>query len=136
MIPRQQDAIEFSSEQIVSDIPVGVYSPGFAPVSAEMLEGIVRRIVSGVQPEKIILFGSYACGNPTADSDLDLLVIMETSSRPAERVVAVSRLLRPRPFPMDIIVRTPQEISNALEKHDDFTQEIMLHGKILYERNQ
>jgi predicted nucleotidyltransferase len=109
---------------------------GFAAVSVELLEEIVRRIVHGVQPEKIILFGSYAFGNPTPDSDLDLLVIVNTEDRPPERTLAVSRLLRPRPFPMDILVRTPQEVAIELEKEGDFMQEVISQGMVIYERNE
>jgi uncharacterized protein len=113
----------------------GVRPPGFAPVSQEMLDEIVRRIVTALHPEKIILFGSYGYGHPSQDSDLDLLVIMETDARPAGRYLAVSRLLRPRPFPVDILVRTPDEVSTALDKGDSFIHEIMTKGRLLYERS-
>jgi uncharacterized protein len=130
----EQTTIKFSSELRGMKIPAGVNPPGFGAVTVEMLENIVQRIVSGVQPEKIVLFGSYAAGNPNPDSDLDILVIMETSSRPAERVLSVTRLLRPRPFPMDILVRTPQEIVDLLEAGDGFIREVMQQGKVLYEQ--
>ncbi len=110
-----------------------VQPPGFSPVTVGLLQNILQRIVAGVQPEKIILFGSYAYGNPTPDSDMDLLIIMDTTERPAERILAISRLLRPRPFPMDILVRTPAEINKALEIGDSFIQEIITKGKVLYE---
>jgi hypothetical protein len=58
---------------------------------------------------------------------------MSTNERPAERVLAISRLLRPRPFPIDILVRTPYEISTALEQKDFFIQEILTGGKVLYD---
>lgn len=112
----------------------GVQPPGFAPVTEEALAEIVRRAVAEVQPEKIILFGSYAYGTPSNDSDVDLLVVMNTDASPAERYLAVSRLLRPRPFPLDILVKTPMEIAHALEKGDNFIQEIVTHGRVLYER--
>lgn len=63
-----------------------------------------------------------------------LLVIMETSDRPAERYLAVSRLIRPRPFPLDILVKTPAEIARALERGDFFMREISARGHTLYER--
>jgi predicted nucleotidyltransferase len=113
----------------------GVQPPGFAPVTTEILDEIVRRIVAALRPEKIILFGSYVYGQPSADSDLDLLVIMETNARPVDRYLAVSRLIRPRPFPLDILVRTPQEISQALAKGDFFIREIVTQGRVLYERS-
>jgi predicted nucleotidyltransferase len=81
-----------------------------------------------LRPQKIILFGSYAYGNPTPDSDVDLLVVMETKASRKERFLAVSRLLMPRPFAVDIIVRTPQEIETALKRNDFFIDEIMSQG--------
>ena len=83
-----------------------VQAPGFAPVTKGTLNEIVRRIVRVLRPEKIILFGSYGYGAPTNDSDVDSLVIMETNDRPADRYLAVSRLIRPRPFPLDILGST------------------------------
>jgi predicted nucleotidyltransferase len=112
----------------------GVRPPGFSPVTEQALSDIVQRIVNKLHPEKIILFGSYGYGSPTEDSDVDLLVIMETSSRPADRYLAVSRLLRPRPFPLDILVKTPDEISQALDKGDFFIRKLVSKGQTLYER--
>jgi len=112
----------------------GVHPPGFAPVTHRALNEIVHRIVTELEPEKIILFGSYGYGTPTDDSDVDLLVIMGTDSRPAERYLAISRLIRPRPFPLDILVKTPDEIAQALDKGDFFIREIITQGRLLYER--
>jgi len=103
------------------------------PVS-ETLPKAVKRIVRALHPEKIILFGSYAAGTPTADSDVDLLVVMDTTAPRRARSWAVSRLLIPRPFPVDILVRTPDEIEKALQKGDFFIKEILTTGKVLYER--
>ena len=117
-------------------LSAGMHPAGFPPLTGEVLESIVQRIVRQLQVEKIILFGSYSNlnGSPTPDSDIDLLIIMETSKPLPERILAVSRLLRPRPFPMDILVRTPQEISALLESGDGFFQEIMTLGKTIYDR--
>jgi predicted nucleotidyltransferase len=107
-------------------LAAGVQPAGFGPVTKEILAEVVRCITSALRPEKIILFfGSYVWGTPSSDSDVDLLVIMETNARPADRYMAVSRLIRPRPFPLDIVVRTPDEIAQALEKGDSFIYEIM-----------
>jgi uncharacterized protein len=113
-----------------------IHPAGFPPLSSEVLGMIVQRIVSHPQVKKVILFGSYANlqSTPTIDSDIDLLVIMDTTASLSERILAISRLLRPRPFPMDILVRTPQEMTALLESGDDFFQEIMTYGKVLYER--
>jgi len=101
---------------------------------SETLPQVVQRIAQALQPEKIILFGSYGYGAPTPDSDVDLLVVMETSAPPLERYLTVSRLLRPRPFPVDILVKTPEEIEHALEFGDFFLTEICSRGQVLYER--
>jgi uncharacterized protein len=116
----------------------GMHPAGFPPLTEEVLESIVRRIVNHLPVEKIILFGSYSNlhGSPTPDSDIDLLIIMETSESLTKRVLSVSRLLRPRPFPMDILVRTPQEINTFIEKGDTFIQEIMTQGSVIYDRRK
>jgi predicted nucleotidyltransferase len=111
---------------------------GFPPVS-ETLPKAIERIVSELDPEKMILFGSYAYGNPTPDSDVDLLVIMETNGRNKETYRAVSKLLYPREFPVDMIVKTPKEVEDALKGGVDnafFIREILKKGKVLYDRNQ
>ncbi len=109
---------------------------GFRTAVAEALPEAVRRIVEALHPEKIVLFGSYAYGTATPDSDVDLLVVMETDAPDVERCLAVSRLLRPRPVPVDIIVRTPSEIQSALRADDFFTAEIFSRGQVLYERGR
>ncbi len=111
---------------------------GFPPV-AQTLPQAVERIVSVLKPEKIILFGSYAYGNPTHDSDVDLLVIMETKGNYKESYRAISMLLYPRQFPVDIIVKTPKEVKEAMRGGKDnsfFIREIVKKGKVLYDRHQ
>ena len=103
-----------------------------------VLDEVVKmagKIVQALAPKKIILFGSYAYGHVTADSDLDLLIIMETDLPAAERCRQVSRLFYPRPIPMDIVVRTPKEIQRSLKRVDPFIHEIMEKGVILYARS-
>ncbi len=115
-------------------IKTKVQPVGFPPV-AETLPGAIERIVSKLRPEKIILFGSYAYGNPTPDSDVDLLVIMKTKAREIDRYIAVSNILYPRQFPLDILVKTPREIEvESRKKGNFFLREILTKGKVLYER--
>ena len=109
--------------------PVGCTDP-----VAQSLPLVVNRIATELDPEKIILFGSYTYGKPTPDSDVDLLVIMETQKEGSERTWEVARLLIPRPFPVDILVRTPTEIQSDFAKGDFFIKEIVTQGKVLYER--
>lgn len=116
--------------------PIPAVTPtGFARSVAETLPGAVRRIVQALRPERMVLFGSYAYGHPTPDSDVDLLVILRTSAPPTERYLAVSRLLRPRPFPADVLVKQPREIERALRSGDFFIREILTRGRVLYERD-
>ena len=104
-----------------------------APVS-KTLPLAVKRIAETLRPEKIILFGSYAYGTPTPDSDVDLLVVMKNQKTHRANYLAVSQCLIPRPFAVDIVVRTPREIELGLAKGDFFIQEITERGKTLYER--
>ncbi len=109
---------------------------GFSERVADTLPKAIQQIVQQLQPEKIVLFGSYAYGMPTGDSDVDLLVVMQTAvSSPTKRYLRVSRLLRPRPFPVDILVKTPDEITRGLKSGDFFIKEILSRGQVLYERD-
>ena len=118
-----------------TQLVAGVQPPGFTPVTEEILAEIVRRIVTALHPERVIFLGSYSYGTPSDHSDVDLLVILETDARPADRYLAVSRLIRPRPFPLDILVKTPDEITQALVKGDNFISEIVTQGRVLYARS-
>ena len=103
-----------------------------SPVTLELLREIAQKVVRAFRPKNIILFGSYAYGKPTSDSDLDLLVIMETRDRPAERIRKVSDLFDPRPLPMDFIVLTPAEMRRRLSGFDPFLEEVLEKGQRLY----
>lgn len=111
-----------------------VRKPSYKAVVSAELPRAVERIANALHPEKIILSGSYAYGKPTYDSDLDLLVIWDTDASRNERHLAVARLLRPRVFALDLLVRTPQEIEHGMEIGNFFLQEIVTQGKTLYER--
>jgi predicted nucleotidyltransferase len=92
-----------------------------------------RQIVERFHPEKIILFGSYAYGQPHQDSDVDLLVIM-----PARNELNQAFKIRwqlPTPFAMDLLVRTPKEMKWRLEEGESFLTEITSKGKVLYEKS-
>lgn len=85
------------------------------------------------QPEKVILFGSWAYGKPNQDSDVDLCVIKNT---PDTRSLAreIDSSLFPRPFPIDLLVMTPKQVNNRLAINDFFVAEIIRKGKLLYEK--
>ena len=105
------------------------------PITEAKIRRAAQKLVDELRPEKIILFGSFAYGQPTIDSDVDLLIIMNTRLRPLDRMRQASAVLDPRPFPVDIVVRTPAEIAERLEIKDCFIEEIVTKGKVLYERS-
>jgi predicted nucleotidyltransferase len=104
-------------------------------VTDELLADITRRIVERFHPEKVILFGSYAYGKPHLYSDVDLFVIMESDEGIFERIRQVDEVARVPFLPMDVIVRTPEEVRQRLEMGDFFVAEILSRGKVLYERD-
>ena len=103
-----------------------------SPVTPALLSEIARKVVQAFRPKNIILFGSYAYGKPTSDSDLDLLIVMESRDRPAERIRKISDLFDPRPLPMDFIVLTPGEVRHRLSGFDPFLEEVLEKGQRLY----
>ena len=103
-----------------------------SPVTPGLLREIAQKVVHAFRPKNIILFGSYAYGKPTSDSDLDLLIVMESRDRPAERIRKVSDLFDPRPLPMDFIVLTPVEMRQRLSGFDPFLEEVLEKGQMLY----
>jgi predicted nucleotidyltransferase len=115
-------------------IKTKVRPTGFPPVSKTLPQAI-KRLAAALKPEKIILFGSYAYGNPSPDSDVDLLIVKDGDKK--QNYITASMLLYPRQFPVDIIVRTPAEIERALKNEENFfTRDIVFRGKVLYERKK
>jgi uncharacterized protein len=104
-------------------------------ITETVLQEITRRIVTTFNPEKVVLFGSRAEGTPRMDSDVDLLVIMETQSPPIQRAVAVKRACRPRFVAMDVLVKTPAEIAWQLRQGNFLLRQILEQGRVLYERH-
>jgi predicted nucleotidyltransferase len=98
------------------------------------LNKIVRQLVEGYRPEKIFLFGSYAYGQPDADSDLDLLIIKKTSERFIDRWISVRRIVSDpqRSIAFEPLVLTPEELKERLAMGDQFIKEVVTKGQILY----
>jgi predicted nucleotidyltransferase len=105
------------------------YASPNIPVAA--IRRFARRIAERFQPDKIILFGSYAYGRPDEESDVDLLVIMRTKNA-IDQSIRIS-LAFERLFSFDLIVRTPWQIERGLKDDDWFLREIIEKGKVLYE---
>jgi predicted nucleotidyltransferase len=105
------------------------YPSPHIPLAA--IRRFARQIAERFQPEKIILFGSYAYGTPHEESDVDLLVVM-----PASDVVSQSihiSLASERLFSLDLIVRTPKQVERGLREDDWFLREVIEKGKVLHE---
>ncbi|MGB8658430.1 MAG: nucleotidyltransferase domain-containing protein [Candidatus Zixiibacteriota bacterium] len=104
------------------------------PITESMISEIVTKIVENFHPEKIMLFGSQVWGRPKDWSDLDLLVIMNFNEPSSQLSAKISIVAKPHLVPMDILVRTPDEIKRRIEIGDYFIQRILTKGKVLYER--
>ena len=101
-------------------------------VIEQKLKEVTEKIVREFQPEKIILFGSRAWGEPRPDSDVDLFIVKESTERRIDRERAVERLLFGSKLPTDVLVYTPDEIKKRLWLEDFFIEKILKSGKILY----
>lgn len=101
-------------------------------VAMDTITDFGRRMGRYLQAHKVILFGSYAGGQPTEDSDVDFLVIADFQGRAVDQAVDVRMALNP-PFPIDLLVRTPEMIHQRLSMQDPFIDGILREGKVLYE---
>ena len=99
-----------------------------------VIQTILEKLIAEYSPQQVILFGSYAYGIPGPDSDIDLLIIKETSKRFIDRWVTVHRILTGthRSLPLETLVLTPQEIARRLAVGDQFIAEILDKGEVLY----
>ncbi len=98
------------------------------PLSA--IRRYVQQVVEKFQPEKVILFGSYARGDQREGSDVDLLVVMPAWNE-ISKATRISWELQ-APFTLDLIVRTPKHLQRGLDENDWFLREVMETGKVLY----
>ena len=96
------------------------------------IESFARRVAERFHPRRIILFGSHARGAPTADSDVDLLVEMPYPGRPWQQATAIRLTAQPT-FPLDLLVRAPEELAARIAMGDGFLREIVEGGRVLYE---
>ena len=100
-------------------------------VTFEQIKTVSDRIANTFHPQQIILFGSYAYGTPTPDSDVDLLVVMSFTDHEAQQALLIRRQI-PMPFPIDIMVRSPEQLRERLTLNDWFLREITEKGRVLY----
>jgi len=99
-----------------------------------LLEQVTRTIVEQFHPKRIVLFGSHARGDAGTDSDLDVFIEMQTSRRPPERAIEVSAAFGLRPWPLDVVVYTPEEVQRLRGVSGTLLSVIEKEGKVLYEQ--
>ncbi len=93
---------------------------------------IVQQIVERFELQKVILFGSYADGKPAQDSDVDLLVVMDSAEEPLHTAARISAAID-HPFALDIVVSKPSALEASFKRRGNFATEIMTRGVVLYE---
>jgi len=104
-------------------------------VDDQNIQELCDRIVRNFQPERIILFGSYASGAPTPDSDVDLLVLLPFEGKSFRMSLEILNRTNP-PFPIDLLARTPEDTERRYREGDPLIREALDRGKVLYERNR
>lgn len=104
-------------------------------VTINYIKELARRIGREFHAHRVVLFGSYAHVAATDDSDVDLLVVLPFEGKSVHQSVEIRLRLRPA-FPVDLIVRTPENVRQRMEMGDDFMREILQEGKVLYEADR
>lgn len=105
------------------------------PITDELVQDITRKIVQSFHPNRIIAFGSYARGEQKADSDLDLVIEMESDEPFYQRGLGIAALFRDRRWAMDLLVYTPGEFRELSKVFGSLPYSIEREGKVLYERS-
>lgn len=100
-----------------------------APSEVQELAESIRR---NFHPQKIVLFGSWAWGTPTEDSDVDLLVVLPFDGKPWRMASAIRERIQAR-CPLDLLVWTPDQVQSRLAQNDSLMTDVLSRGKVLYE---
>ena len=103
-------------------------------ITQEQIEAVKDKIVKEFDPEKIVLFGSYAYGEPNESSDLDLMVVKKSDEPMRILARKLHYLFLKRDFSMDLIVCKPEQVEEWKEAPAAFITGVMKHGKTLYEK--
>lgn len=110
-------------------------STAFRPVTDELLREVVERIADALAPEQVILFGSYAEGRATADSDLDLLVVTERRLSRKERLARMRGMFRDMPLPIQVITISRQEFEETQDVIGGIAYPASKYGRVVYEKS-
>jgi len=103
-------------------------------VTMSQIEELCRKIVEHFRPLKVLLFGSYALGSPSAHSDVDIMVIMPFDGRSFVKSLEILNKVNPD-FAVDLLARRPDDIARRYSEGDPLIREALDHGKVLYERD-
>ncbi len=101
-------------------------------VSSSVLEAMVSRLVSALHPSRIVLFGSQATGRATADSDVDLLVVMPFAGRRLDAALDARRALREFHVAKDIVVLAPEEYERQKDVPGTVAWPAAHEGRVLH----
>lgn len=101
-------------------------------ITQEQINQAITAIVSGYKPEKVILFGSYAYGEPTKDSDIDLLLIKDDDLPKIKRNRIARSYLRDFKFPVDVIVKSREEFETLKDVIGTVVYTANKYGKVVY----
>ena len=104
-------------------------------IKTEDIQALSKEIARQFKPEKVILFGSHAHGNPRDDSDVDLLVILPFLGSSFRKALDILNKVNPQ-FDVDLIVRHPDDAQKRYRQGDPLIREAMNHGEVLYERRR
>lgn len=107
-------------------------APAGIPDQREAIAEVAALIAERFRPDRIVLFGSRATQRADAESDADLMVIMETATSPIKEAVAIARMV-PHRMALDVLVRTPEQIAVGLAENDFFITDVMTEGIALFE---
>ena len=103
-------------------------------VDMKEIKDLTSQIAREFSPERIILFGSYAYGQPGIDSDVDLLVVLPFKGKPVRKAIEIRNKINAG-VPLDLMVRTPEQVADRVAQNDWFMREILERGHTLYEAN-
>jgi uncharacterized protein len=100
-------------------------------ITPEQINAMAQTIADQFKPDSIYLFGSYAYGHPTEDSDLDFLVVMPIEDHPVRYSAQIRKVL-PRTLSIDVLVRDPEDVDQRVKAPDGFISMIVRDGKLLW----
>ena len=101
-------------------------------IERNRIQAYVDEVARRFQPERVVLFGSHAYGQPSVDSDVDLLVVMRHQGAGPDQAARIRQAVRSG-FPLDLIVRSPANIRQRVKMGDSFIREILERGQVLHE---